>query len=254
MSRELFKETFFPLGIDDLSVYNWFLNGNRQWRVFKEGSENVSSLSMIHIATTRGKDELLYFNPMGENNKYIFNNIDIMFYDKDVKYAVDTDEDYSVYDTDGDDDDVLISGYGFSWNSEHTHDTSYTPPTVTVNGVDTVVDRRVFSSGLEVFCTAPDEYLDNPKYQEHLDTMLDIHELYYTKNKDYGDAFTKSLDKYGPIAAIVRMDDKWNRLENLVTEAKDGLIKDEPVEDTLIDLANYAIMTALYLRGKRTDD
>lgn len=237
MSRELFKETFFPLRIDDLSVYKWFLNENRHWRVFKEGSEFVSSLSMVHIATTRGKDELLYFNSIAENNKPIFNKVDIMFYDDNFKFAWNTDD---------------ISG--FSMGGRHTHDTSYLPPTVTVNGVDTVVDRRVFSSGLEVFCTAPDEYLDNPKYQEHLDTMLDIHELYYTKNKDYGDAFTKSLDKYGPIAAIVRMDDKWNRLENLVIEAKDGLIKDEPVEDTLIDLANYAIMTALYLRGNRTDD
>lgn len=229
MSRELFKETFFPLGIDDLSVYKWFLNENRHWRVFKEGSENTGSEDMVHIATTRGKDELLYFNPIAENNKPIFKFVDVMFYDKDFKYSLDTDE------------------------SIHFID-SYTPPTVTVNGFDMVVDRHVFESGLEVFCTAPDEYLDNLKYQEHLETMLDIHELYYTKNKDYGDAFTQSLDKYGPIAALVRMEDKWNRLSNLIAKGQEGYILSESVDDTLIDLANYAIMTALYLRGNRTDD
>lgn len=116
------------------------------------------------------------------------------------------------------------------------------------------LDRRVFSSGLEVFLKKPDEYLSHPKYQEHLYNMLDMHELYYKKNKDYGDAFKQSLDKYGPIAALVRMEDKWNRLSNLITKGEEGLIKSESVEDTLIDLANYAIMTSLYLRGNKTDD
>lgn len=235
MSRELFKETFFPLGIDDLSVYKWFLNENRHWRVFKDGSENVSTLNMVHIATTRGKDELLYFNEVAEGNKPIFNNVEVIFTNDDsIKYAL---EDFIG------DDRVLIT----------VDKQSYTPPTVTVNGVSTVVDRRVFSSGLEVFCTGPDLYLDEPRYQEHLDKMLDIHELYCDKNRDYGDAFTQSLDKYGPIAALVRMEDKWNRLSNLISKGQEGYIKSESVEDTLIDLANYAIMTALYLRGNETD-
>mgnify|MGYP001243161125 CR=1 FL=1 len=111
-----------------------------------------------------------------------------------------------------------------------------------------------FSAGLEVFFTTPDEYLEHPKYGEHLYNMLDIHEFYYTKNKDYGDAFTKSLDKYGPIAALVRMEDKMGRLSNLITKGEESYILSESVDDTLIDLANYAIMTALYLRGNRTDD
>ena len=115
-------------------------------------------------------------------------------------------------------------------------------------------DRCVFSSGLQAFLKIPDEYISHPKYKEHLYSMLDMHELYYTKNKDYGDAFTQSLDKYGPIAALVRMEDKWNRLSNLITKGEEGLIKSESVEDTLIDLANYAIMTSLYLRGNKTDD
>ena len=235
MSRELFKETFFPLGIEDFTVYKWFLNENRQWRVYKEGSEKISTLEMVHIATTMGKDELLYFNEVAEGNKPIFTNVEVIFTNDDsIKCTL---EDFSGNDV------VLIS----------VDKQSYTPPTVTVNGVDTVVDRRIFESGLEVFCTAPDEYLDDSKYQEHLDQMLDIHELYYTKNKDYGDAFTQSLDKHGPIAALVRMEDKWNRLSNLMSKGEEGYILSESVEDTLIDLANYAIMTALYLRGKETD-
>lgn len=121
-----------------------------------------------------------------------------------------------------------------------------------MNEEETVTRR--FKSGLEVSYNTPKEYFGPMnKYEEHLYTMLDIHELYYTKNKDYGDAFTQSLDKHGPIAALVRMEDKWNRLSNLMSTGKEGYILSESVEDTLIDLANYAIMTALYLRGKETD-
>lgn len=221
MSRELFKETFFPLGIDDLSVYKWFIDEHRRWRVFKEGSENISSLEMVHIATTRGKDELLYFNEIADNETRLFNFMDVVFYDDNFKFAWDTDR--------------------------------ITTPTATDNDGDTV--ERKFKSGLVVSYNTPDDYCGPMnKYEEHLYTMLDIHELYYTKNKDYGDAFTQSLDKHGPIAALVRMEDKWNRLSNLMSTGKEGYIKSESVEDTLIDLANYAIMTALYLRGKDTDD
>ena len=51
----------------------------------------------------------------------------------------------------------------------------------------------------------------------------------------------KSIKKYGPIAGLVRISDKFNRLENLLM-GNDAKVKDERVEDTLLDLANYCIM------------
>lgn len=218
----MFKEKFFPLGIDDFTVYNWFIDEHGRWNVFREGSENISSLTMVLIAITRGKDELLYFSQIAVNNKSMFKDNKVVFYDDDFEYAL---EDELVLRDDRVDNDGDID-----------------------------VERK-FKSGLVVSYNTPDEYFGPMnKYEEHLYTMLDIHELYYTKNKDYGDAFTQSLDKHGSIAALVRMEDKWNRLSNLLSNEKEGYIKSESVEDTLIDLANYAIMTALYLRGKDTDD
>ena len=66
------------------------------------------------------------------------------------------------------------------------------------------------------------------------------------KNHDYGDSFTQTVDKFGLIASGVRMHDK---LERFVTLAqKDASMKvDEPMRDTLLDLANYAIMTVMYI-------
>lgn len=67
------------------------------------------------------------------------------------------------------------------------------------------------------------------------------------KNKDYGDSFTKSLDKFGMVASVVRLEDKFNRLENLTTKHKQN-VKDESLADTFLDLAGYAILSYKYLK------
>lgn len=67
---------------------------------------------------------------------------------------------------------------------------------------------------------------------------------YERKNHDYGNSFSTSVTKYGIIAALTRMSDKWNRLENLILN-KDAKVKDEAITDTLIDLAAYALMTVM---------
>ena len=71
-------------------------------------------------------------------------------------------------------------------------------------------------------------------------------QTYDRKNKDYGDSFSRSVQRYGKIAALTRMSDKWNRLENLMLN-EDAKVKDESITDTLIDLASYALMTVMEL-------
>ena len=68
---------------------------------------------------------------------------------------------------------------------------------------------------------------------------------YARKNADYGDSFHTSVTKYGTIAALTRMSDKWNRLENLILHGQGQV--DEAVTDTLVDLAAYALMTVMEL-------
>ena len=69
---------------------------------------------------------------------------------------------------------------------------------------------------------------------------------YERKNADYGDSFGISVKKYGIIAALTRMSDKWNRLENLILKGE-SKVTDEAITDTLIDLAAYALMTVMEL-------
>lgn len=77
-------------------------------------------------------------------------------------------------------------------------------------------------------------------------------DTYIKKNHDYGDSFNISLNKYGLIAGVVRMEDKINRISSL--SKKDSLIKEETIADTLSDLANYAIMTLMWLKKERDTD
>lgn len=68
-----------------------------------------------------------------------------------------------------------------------------------------------------------------------------LNDLYARKNHDYGDSFGKSYAEYGMTMACIRLEDKLNRLKSLTKN--DQKVADESIEDTLMDLANYSIMT-----------
>ena len=76
----------------------------------------------------------------------------------------------------------------------------------------------------------------------HADLCTQMHELCVAKNKRYGDSFSKTVQHYGLISALTRMSDKWNRIETLILGNADEST-DESLVDSLIDLANYCIMT-----------
>lgn len=84
------------------------------------------------------------------------------------------------------------------------------------------------------------------KVERHKEICEEVHKLYELKNHDYGDSFGKGFQEYGLIMPVIRLEDKLNRFKQLVN--REGMVKDESVEDTLIDLANYAIMTVLEMR------
>lgn len=90
--------------------------------------------------------------------------------------------------------------------------------------------------------------VDEPKnVKDHRETLEHLHDLYKRKNIDYGNSFDKSLDEHGLIAAIVRMEDKFNRIKKL--NKSDALVNDESIIDTLLDLGNYAIMSAIWFKN-----
>lgn len=91
-----------------------------------------------------------------------------------------------------------------------------------------------------------------PKLAESVEKFTEITsnmaKTYAAKNHDYGNSFDRSLDKFGIVASIVRMGDKMNRIESLTK--KGAQVKDESIKDTLLDMANYAIMTVMWMDKK----
>ena len=70
--------------------------------------------------------------------------------------------------------------------------------------------------------------------------------IYEAKNHDYGNSFEKSCDEYGITAALVRIEDKLNRLKSL--RDKDPKVTNESItEGTTPESTENPIETATTL-------
>jgi hypothetical protein len=85
-----------------------------------------------------------------------------------------------------------------------------------------------------------------PEYfEEALDSVLDeMRELMISKQKDYG---SKNIMEFGEYGVLVRANDKMARLKNLLQAGKEP--NNESVEDSWLDLANYAVIALMVRRG-----
>ena len=91
-----------------------------------------------------------------------------------------------------------------------------------------------------------------PKVARHYAICQKLNQVYKAKNHDYGDSFGDTYKKLGIISAVTRLSDKMNRIISLAV-SHDAQVKDEKIEDTLLDMANYAIMTLIEL-GYEVDE
>ena len=85
----------------------------------------------------------------------------------------------------------------------------------------------------------------------HAELLEYLHELYVTKNSDYGNSVHDTFEKYGLTSFLVRIEDKLNRARTLTLNPKNQKVADERIEDTLLDLANYAILAVIELKNKK---
>lgn len=87
------------------------------------------------------------------------------------------------------------------------------------------------------------------KIERHKKICEDLHTLYVKKNNDYGDSFHLTYIEEGMAMPRIRLGDKFNRFKTLSRNTTQE-VKDESIRDTLIDLANYAIMTILEMENE----
>lgn len=73
----------------------------------------------------------------------------------------------------------------------------------------------------------------------------DLADTLIAKNHDYGNSFGDLVKEYGDLAMLIPIKNKVNRLDTLIKT--DGKVKNESIEDTLRDLAGYAILSLIEL-------
>lgn len=87
--------------------------------------------------------------------------------------------------------------------------------------------------------------IQEKKHLLHSETCKKLGELYQKKNHDYDDAFAKRFAKRGMIYPVDKMQEKLDRVEALSRQSQS--VEGESMMDSLMDLANYAIMTLIEL-------
>lgn len=95
--------------------------------------------------------------------------------------------------------------------------------------------------------------MENNKTQQTNDDLAlfdaivrQMRDTYAAKNSDYGSSFDKGIKRYGLVSLATRLFDKLNRLETLAS-GQTPQVKGEKIEDTLLDIANYAILGIMYM-------
>ena len=83
------------------------------------------------------------------------------------------------------------------------------------------------------------------KIIKHKELLDYLHNMYIAKNHDYGDSVHDTYVKYGITSFLVRLEDKLNRARTI--SSKSQMVEDEKLKDTLLDMANYAILAVLEL-------
>ena len=73
--------------------------------------------------------------------------------------------------------------------------------------------------------------------------ISNLEDTYKKKNSDYGNSVGDTYEKFGDISFLTRITDKYNRMVNLVCNSNNvRKVKDEALEDTILDLANYCLL------------
>ena len=76
--------------------------------------------------------------------------------------------------------------------------------------------------------------------------------LLQAKGRDYSGMIDclRNLRRHGLKGIIVRLGDKYERLDNLIWNGTPASVKDESILDTLRDIRNYAFLAQIFLDGK----
>lgn len=97
-------------------------------------------------------------------------------------------------------------------------------------------------------CWVP--YTVQEPLQLHKKICGELTTLFERKNHDYGDSFHQTFAEEGWPMVRIRLSDKLNRVKAL-TRGDSQQVQDESLRDTLMDLANYAILAVMEMDRRK---
>ena len=97
------------------------------------------------------------------------------------------------------------------------------------------------------------KYSTNPEFDKLLRKMGEIHDKKradYTDSNPLGNFYEALRIGITPLQGImVRIGDKYSRICNIIKNKGKHEVKDETLEDTLLDLANYCLLAILIYKN-----
>ena len=104
----------------------------------------------------------------------------------------------------------------------------------------------IFSDFKETPIKKESEKSDADRFKEITDKMSDT---YKRKNHDYGNAFSEMYDELGINYGYGKIREKVNRIKTL--KDNEAQVDNEPLEDALLDCANYCILTLMEYQKRK---
>ena len=90
--------------------------------------------------------------------------------------------------------------------------------------------------------------------ERYVSIVEKMQKTFISKNHDYGNSFATTWREFGdkgPITGVAQISHKYHRLLNLALGTKPQV--DESIDDTLMDMANYCILTLMELQKDRAN-
>lgn len=79
---------------------------------------------------------------------------------------------------------------------------------------------------------------------EFLEILTPVAELLKRKNTDYGNSYNESRSEFGPLAFLLRINDKFARLKTLTKQ--EAKVDSESIDDTIADIIGYCTLELRY--------
>lgn len=119
-----------------------------------------------------------------------------------------------------------------------------------------LADSCIIQSQLKVTLDYLKDYIgvlkNEPDARSFKKITDEMNDTFKAKNHDYGSSFSNLFKEYGMIYAYGHMAEKLECVKSLMKD--EAKVKGEGMKDSLLDLANYAILTVMELERKEEEN